>query len=361
MRKIRVELADLPYDVHVGSRALALAAQHAGNSARAVVLADARVWELHGERSHLAGFPRWLTPEGERAKDFAVLGQALEFMAGARLPREGLVLALGGGATSDLAGLSAALYMRGVSWIAVPTTFVAQADAAVGGKTAVNLSRGKNLAGAFHHPRAVYADPGFLSTLGETDYRAGLGEVLKCALLGSEGLLELLEARAEPALSRDLELAGKLAAACVRLKATLVAEDPLDRGPRQALNLGHTFAHALEKCAGLGRVSHGQAVALGLQLALACSREAGLLEDPTLPERTRVLVRRLGLPASLRDVERQAGQRLETRDLLQAMELDKKAGSAGPRFVLPRAVGWVERGVELPSERVARVLENARD
>ena len=258
-----------------------------------------------------------------------------------------------------MAGLAAALYMRGIDWIAMPTTLLAQVDASIGGKTALNLRHGKNLVGAFHQPVGVYSDPHCLTTLRTSDFRSGLGEVLKCALLGSMGLMELLESRAAALLARELELTSKVVAACASLKARLVSEDPLDRGARRELNLGHTFAHAIEHVAGVGSVPHGLAVSVGLILALALAAELGFLRDAGLAERTLQLATSLKLPTSIAQLAQVAGKPLPPEEILRAMDLDKKALAQGLRFVLPRELGQVEREAAVEPQRVLRVLQAA--
>ncbi len=359
MRTIRVE-TERAYDVFVGAGALALAVDHAQGRQKRAVLADETAWKLHGNGLNFGPqCPLLLLPPGEPAKETAVLHRCWEFLAASELTRDALLVAFGGGAALDVAGLSAALYMRGIDWIAVPTTLLAQVDAAIGGKTALNLRQGKNLVGAFHQPVGVYADPHCLTTLRTSDFRSGLGEVLKCALLGSMGLMELLESHAGALVARELELTGKVVAACASLKARLVAADPLDRGARRELNLGHTFAHAIEHVAGPGCVPHGLAVSVGLILALALAEEADILRDATLTERTRRLATSLDLPTSITQLAQLAGKPLPPEEILRAMDLDKKTLADGLRFVLPRELGQVERDAAVAPRRVLRVLQAA--
>jgi 3-dehydroquinate synthase len=341
---IPVELAS-PYSVHVGPGVLAEVAREASGHSSCAVLADARASALHGARlSGLEDAPRIEIEPGERSKSFAVLESALQRMAELGLDRGSLLVTLGGGVATDLGGLAASLYMRGIDVVHAATTLLAQVDAAVGGKTAVDLPAGRNLAGTFHQPRAVYADTVTLATLDEGELRSGLGEVVKCALLGAEGLLELLEERAEAVLGREADALADVVIACVRLKARIVASDEREAGPRRALNLGHTFAHAIEHAAGYGRVAHGVAVAAGLGLALEASRRLGKLDDPTLHERTARLLRRLGLPSSLAELRSAHGlegahARLDRGSLLAALAHDKKARGSELVLVLPRSVG----------------------
>jgi len=277
----------------------------------------------------LRGLPRHVLPPGEEHKSWDELGRLLLALDAAGLDRDGHVLAVGGGVVTDLAGLAAALHRRGVAWSAVPTTLIGQVDAAVGGKTAVDLGGGKNTAGAFHWPARVIVDPCALTTLPERHLRAGLGEVLKSALLQGEAALARVE-RLSLADLREARPAGvELIEACARHKAALVDEDPWDEGPRHLLNLGHTFGHALEAAA-LPALLHGEAVAMGL---LCAARLATLLvpgADPGLHERLSACLRRWDLPQRLG---------LPAAAVLAEMRRDKKRRAGALRFVLPLAPG----------------------
>jgi 3-dehydroquinate synthase len=356
---VEVELA-LSYPVVIGPAALEGAreelAREAGRGRRVALLCDRRVAELHATRlAARDAFPRLALEGGEACKDLAHLEAVLDFLAGARMDRGGLLVTLGGGALSDLGGLAAALYMRGIDVVHCPTTLLAQVDAAIGGKTAVNLRAGKNLAGCFHQPRAVYADTSALATLDEADFRSGLGEVVKSAWIAGEAALEQLEGEAAALVRRDPAALARCVVACVRTKAAIVARDPEERGEhgeRAVLNLGHTFAHALEHAAGFGGVPHGAAVAVGLILALECSAELGLLADKGWIERTRRLLAHLGLATTLAEL----APGLDPRRVRSAMALDKKSRAGGVRLVLPRAPGRIELGVEPPSKLLDSVV-----
>ncbi len=344
MSLVRVEVETTPkYTVHVGEGALDMARAQFANERPRVLISDARVHRLHGALlDPEVQVQLLLLPEGERAKDFEQLKRTLEFFASCGLDRRGCVWTLGGGALGDLGGLAAALYMRGIAVVHCPTTLLAQVDASVGGKTAINLVCGKNLAGVFHQPRAVFADTRVLATLDEHEYRSGLGEVLKTALVCGEELLALLEAETQRLNVRDEGLLSEVVAACVRVKARVVAADPVEAGSRRALNLGHTFAHAIEHSAGFGRVPHGVAVGVGIAIALRAARELGCLEDRGLEARVTRLLTRLQLPADLASLRRSTGQALTARELSDAMRLDKKGRAGEIRLVLPRAAGELE-------------------
>jgi shikimate kinase / 3-dehydroquinate synthase len=234
------------------------------------VIADEHVLDLHPLALELSELHR--VPRGEAAKSADVLERIWNNL---ELDRSGTILAYGGGSTTDVAGLAAATYLRGVRWLAIPTTLLGQVDAAIGGKTAVDLPAGKNLVGAFHYPAEVIADPDLLSTLGEKERREGMAEVVKTGLLSGRSVWELEE--------------GAMIRACAAFKAGVCLSDPFDNGRRAILNLGHTFAHALEAAAGYEGLTHGGAVALGLLAALRLSgRPTAVVEELLAPKPVRV-------------------------------------------------------------------------
>jgi 3-dehydroquinate synthase len=339
-----------PYRARVGPGCLSEVSELASAWSSCAVLTEAYVAGLHGDRLGLGDAPWIQVPRGEPAKSFSVLEDALEEMAAAGLDRKSLLVTFGGGAVSDLGGLAASLFMRGIDVVHCPTTLLAQVDAALGGKTAVNIGQGRNLAGTFHQPRAVFADTATLSTLDDGALRSGLGEAVKAALLGAAGLFETLEERAEDLLARDQDALAEVVASCCRLKARVVEADERERGRRKELNLGHTFGHAIEVASEFG-IPHGVAVAVGLALALECSRRLDLLEDRELPGRTSRLLERLGLPRSL------AALAIPASGIVDRMSLDKKRAGSEPRFVLPRAIGRMELDVRVAPEVLAQVLD----
>ncbi len=339
-----------PYDVTVGpgvaAQGPALAAGFAADG-RTALVADERVLGLHGAPG---GFdaPALSLAGGEQVKTFPVLEQVLDFCAASKLSRGSVLLAFGGGTIGDLTGLAASLFKRGLSVVQIPTTLLAQVDASVGGKTAVNLASGKNLAGTFHQPSAVLCDTTLLGTLSDGEYESGLGEVLKTAILAGEDELSTLEACAAALLARDPEALQGTVTMCVRTKARVVASDPLERGPRRSLNLGHTFGHAIEHAAGYGQVPHG--VAVGVGLALAARASAMVMGSPNaLVERTMDGLRHFGLPATMDELRSRygLGAALQTDALISGLGHDKKGAVGAPEFVLPTRPGHVELGVAL--------------
>ena len=299
-----------------------------GLSGTAGLLCDARLLSLHGEKL-LALRPSFgdplARPVNESRKTLAEVEAICEVLSARGIQRDGFVVAVGGGVLTDLAGLAAALFLRGVPWVSVPTTLLAQVDAGLGGKTGANLRAGKNLVGAFHQPRLVVCDPDLLTTLPLRERWSGLAEVVKCALLEGGELLERCERDLEKAAAGDALALAPLIEGAVRLKARIVAGDEREGGARAFLNLGHTVGHALEAATQYAHFTHGEGVALGLRGALAIS---------PLPERERALalVRRLHVAA---DCKLDADQR---EAALQAMTRDKKARGGRVRFVLLDAI-----------------------
>ena len=353
MRRVTVQV-DPPYDVVVGPHALRELGRLLASRRRVAVVSQAAVAERHAPSvcAGLANAEMFLIDEGEAAKTLGTVQRLAREVATWGLLREDVLVALGGGVVGDVAGFTAAVYHRGVDVVQVPTTLLAQIDAAVGGKTGVNLPEGKNLIGAFHQPVAVVADVDTLGTLPERDYRAGLGEVAKYALIsllsgGDDSLVRLVEEEADAVRARDPEVLTELVYRCVELKAEVVARDPQERtGLRATLNYGHTFAHAVEAYAGYDDLLHGEAVAVGLVFAGALATASGRVDDAT-GERHRDLVGALDLPVSVRD-------NLDRSKLIELMRRDKKA-KGGITFVLPGPNG-LERVDDPPTSALERAF-----
>ncbi len=269
-------------------------------------------------------------PDGEQHKTMATVNLVLDALVAARYGRDCVIVALGGGVVGDIAGFAAAIYQRGVDFIQVPTTLLAQVDSAVGGKTGVNHPGGKNLLGAFHQPICVLADTDTLHTLPDRELAAGLAEVVKYGLIADADLFAWLEDQVEALLARDPAALGHVIRRSCELKAEVVAEDEHERGRRALLNLGHTFGHAIELLAGYGDWLHGEAVAAGTCMAAEFSARLGTL-DPSAVERIRQLFRKLQLPVSPPPAE--PGQ------FLAAMGMDKKVVAGQIRLVLLDRIG----------------------
>ncbi len=330
MRTIEVETPSARYPVHVGRGLLPALASAAGGR-RVFVLSSPPVWALHGaallacfqdfqEQPHVS-----MLPPGEGAKRLGELERLLEELAQAGADRGSVLLAFGGGIVGDVGGFLAAIYMRGIRYIQAPTTLLAQVDSSVGGKTGVNLRAGKNLAGAFHHPEAVFADLDLLRTLPEREVRAGLMECVKAGVIRDAALFDLLEGLAE----FTPETLAEVVARSVAMKAGVVGLDEREGGLRMILNLGHTLGHAIEAVTAYSVLLHGEAIGWGMLAAFAIARERGLMTEAEAA-RAGALVRRLGqLPGFSATAAR----------LLEAAGRDKKNARGVRRFVLPRGIG----------------------
>jgi 3-dehydroquinate synthase len=306
---------------------------------RSAVLTDLNVWQSlsSAARATLGALPRLELPPGEKTKSLGHLGQVLDFMAASRLDRTSVLWVVGGGVTGDLGGFAAASYLRGIEFVQVPTTLLAMVDSSIGGKTGINLAAGKNLVGAFHHPRQVFIALDSLRTLPPREFAAGMAEVIKYGLLGDAALFARLEKSALTASSADL---AEVIRRCCEMKAAIVQADERETAPengRALLNLGHTFGHAVEQVTGYASYLHGEAVAIGLAAAARLSLRLG---DLTAAEVARVdrAVAAHQLPVRLRDP-------LKLDALLEAMQRDKKVRSGQLRFVvLPRIGAAATRG-----------------
>jgi 3-dehydroquinate synthase len=282
---------------------------------------------LHADRVH-ALTPRATFAGGEACKTFAILERVLRILASAALPRDTLLVVAGGGSVGDLGGLAAALYARGLDHVLVPTTLLAMVDSSIGGKTAIDLPEGKNLVGAFHPPRLVAIDLGFLDTLPDVEFRSGLGELLKVAIGLSAELFALLETQAAAVLARDPAVLVRCVQLALAAKIGVVENDFHERGPRRLLNLGHTLGHALEAHSGY-RLQHGIAVARGLHFALDVAQRDGHLRADEHARCEELLVRYGFAATPLPD-------RAALRPFLRR---DKKAAADAVAFVLPTGVG----------------------
>jgi 3-dehydroquinate synthase len=272
-------------------------------------------------------------PDGERFKSGATLERLYDAFLHAKLGRDGLVVALGGGVVGDLAGYAAATWLRGVDWVGLPSTLLSIVDSSVGGKVGINHAKGKNLIGAFHQPRAVIADPALLETLPPRQLRSGAYEVLKCAILADRALFESLLEAPPGLVGGDHTALENAVASAVRIKADVVERDEREGGLRRVLNLGHTIGHALETVTRYRRFTHGEAVGWGLVGAAAIARERGLLASPAF-EAVIGAVEHVGPRPPQSD--------LSPTRLLEAVSRDKKARAGRIVFVLPTAIGRVE-------------------
>nr|WP_314443985.1 3-dehydroquinate synthase [uncultured Sphingomonas sp.] len=344
MKNLTVEAGDERYDVLVGrledcrSRLLALAGDKP-----LVVITEVRVWALHGPRleAMLPCDPLFV-PEGEEAKDWPHLMDLVAAFAERNLDRSSAVAAFGGGSVGDLAGLAAGLFKRGLPIVQLPTTLLAQADSAVGGKTAIDALGQKNLVGMFHQPRLVIADVSLLDSLDERQLRGGYAEVVKYGLIRHEMLFEWLEGHGAALLAGHREYREEAVWQSVAAKARSVEADVTDRnGARALLNFGHTFGHALESAAGLGTLLHGEAVGIGMCLAFDLSAALGLCAHDDAA-RVRAHLQSLGLPVTIAETG------IDRSELLPLMRTDKKNAGGALKLVLTRGIGdaFLSEGVE---------------
>ena len=365
---VPVALGERAYEVRIGPGLLAGAGQATAAlfpGRRTAVVADAAVARLHGPALlgslAAAGLRTTLVevPPGEGSKSWAELERVCDALLALELDRGDAVVAFGGGVVGDLAGFAAAVFKRGIDYVQVPTTLLAQVDSSVGGKTAIDTPRGKNLVGAFHQPRLVLADTDVLSTIPEREVRAGYAEILKHGLLGDPAYFDRLEREGAAVLAREPAALAWAVARSVEIKAGVVAADEREGGVRALLNLGHTFGHAFEAEVGPGAaLIHGEAVGLGCALAFRFSAAQGLCpaEDARRAERA---IAAAGLPVRMDEI---AGAPFAADRLLAHMAQDKKAEAGRLTFVLARGIGeaFVAKGVDRAAVRAFLVGEGAR-
>jgi len=354
---VPVNLGSHSYSIVVEPGALATVGERLralGVGRRAALLTDAGILRLHGgavvaglER---AGFTVTVieVPEGETAKTLAVAEHCWDRLLAAGLDRSSTVLGLGGGAVGDLAGFVAATYMRGMNFVTLPTTILAQVDAAIGGKTAIDHPKAKNLIGAFHQPRLVVVDPAVARTLPDRDFRSGLAEIIKHGIVLERPYFEEVERDAARLLARDLDVLDRVIGGSCRLKASVIERDPEEKSElRYALNYGHTIGHALEAATGYARWTHGEAVSLGIVAEARLASRLGLADAATAARQERLLAA-VGLPV-------RAGG-LDVEAALTAITHDKKARDGRVPFVLAPRLGEFRVVYDVPPAEVRAVI-----
>jgi len=354
--EVEVAGAGGSYRIHVGPALLGRTGEHLaalGLGPRAAVVTDegvpARHVEAVLESLQAAGLKAELVslPAGEGTKSLEQAARLYDRFVAAGLDRHAVVLALGGGVVGDLAGYAAATFLRGLPLVQLPTTLLAQVDSSVGGKVGVNLPQGKNLVGAFHQPRLVLADVSVLATLAPREFRSGLAEVVKYAVIADPGLFDLLEREADRLVPAAADLLARIVTRCCRIKSHVVMVDERERGWRAVLNFGHTLGHALEAAAGYGLLTHGEAVAIGMAGAGRLSRGRGLCPQADLDRLLRLLAR-LGLPQQ---------SPLPPSQVLPYLSVDKKGHGGTPRFVLTRGIADVTLAAVHDHGEVLKALE----
>jgi 3-dehydroquinate synthase len=364
---IPVGLGDRAYDVVVGTGLIDRAGERIApllKRKRVAIVTDTIVGEHHGERlaaslEHAGvAVDMILVPPGEETKSFEGLADLSDRLLALGLERGDLVIAFGGGVVGDLTGFAASIYKRGIDFIQIPTTLLAQVDSSVGGKTAIDTPRGKNLIGAFHQPRLVLADLDILATLPARELACGYAEIIKYGLLGDFAFFEWLEANVKAVLERDTAALVKAVGRSVEMKAEIVAEDEKEAGRRALLNLGHTFGHAVEAEMGFGdALKHGEAVGLGMAQAFRFSVRQGLCATQDAV-RAEAAIKAAGLPTKLSDIRPEP---FNADALVAHCGQDKKAEGGTLTFVLVRAIGdaFVAKDVDRAALRAFLVEEGA--
>jgi len=361
VRKVHLPLGARSYDIQIGAGLL----QHLGRECvrlnlgrRCAVFSDSNVAPRYGQEIHRvlvkAGFEpiQIVVPAGETSKNLKTVQRSYDRLAAHRLERKSFIVALGGGVVGDLAGFVAATYLRGIPFVQVPTTLLAQVDSSVGGKVGVNLKAGKNLVGAFYQPRLVLCDLDTLRSLPAREYRSGLAEVIKYGIIYDAGLFRTLERELPKLLRRNQEALAAVVARCCEIKTAVVRQDETEDGLRAILNFGHTVGHALETISHYGKFLHGEAISIGQVAAARLStRLSGLAE--TEAHRIEDLLQRTGLPTRLKLTPS------EKPKLLAAMKLDKKVAGGEVKFVLARQIGQVEVGRSVPMPVLEQLLDGA--
>ncbi|MEC9434667.1 MAG: 3-dehydroquinate synthase [Pseudomonadota bacterium] len=362
---VDVALGARAYRIEIGPGLLSRAGELIGPllpRPRVAVVTDETVAARHLEtlRAGLAAagieMEALALPPGEATKNWADLGRTVDWLLARKVERDDLVVALGGGVIGDLAGFAAAILRRGVGFVQIPTTLLAQVDSAVGGKTGVNSPHGKNLIGAFHQPRLVLADIDALETLPSRELLSGYAEVVKYGLLGDAAFFEWLEANGPALAAGDAAARMRAVRRSCEMKAEIVARDETEQGDRALLNLGHTFGHALESATGYSdRLLHGEGVSIGCALAFELSARLGLCSQET-PGRVAAHFAAMGMRSRLADIP---GDLPDADGLLALMAQDKKVKAGRLTFILARGIGEAFVTRDVPAEALAALLSDA--
>jgi 3-dehydroquinate synthase len=355
IKRIAVKSSAGNYSVLAGAGAFRRASREIsslGHFSSIQVVSSSKVWRAVG-KSVQRGFPLskniriHLMNDAESAKDLRTIEKLSRSLVKSGADRKSLMVAIGGGVVGDVAGFVAATYLRGVALVHIPTTLVAQVDSSIGGKTGVNLPEGKNLVGAFYPPRLVLTDPELLHTLPNREFRSGLAEVIKHAIIADASMFAILEENTEKVLRRDRSTLAQLIPCNVQIKARVVSRDERESGLRETLNFGHTFAHALESVTKYRRYQHGEAVAWGMIAASFLGHELGLTRADSVSRIVALICALVPLPP---------WPRVQAETLLNAMRSDKKTRSGILRFVLSPEIGEARSYDTVPLHVVERVL-----
>jgi 3-dehydroquinate synthase len=358
VRTVRVSLGNRSYDIKISPGLIGKLGAECARlklGSRCAIITDTNVGREYAKPAYnsllRAGFEPSLVivPAGETAKSLKTVQSCYDRLASHRLERKSFIVALGGGVVGDLAGFVAATYLRGISFVQVPTTLLAHVDSSVGGKVGVNLKAGKNLVGAFYQPKLVLCDLDALATLPAREFRAGLAEVIKYGIIYDASLFARLERDLPKLLRREPAVLGEIIARCCEIKARVVGQDETESGLRAILNFGHTIGHGLEAISSYGKYLHGEAISIGQIAAAKLSHElSGFPEKQT--HRIADLFKRAGLPTQVKLSARQRPK------LFAAMKLDKKVSDGEIKFVLAKRIGKVVWGEKVPQSLVEKVL-----
>jgi len=353
---VDVNLGSRSYRIVVASGALQSVGQRLRElrlGSRAALVSDGAIMRLYGKTVVTSLEAEGFTvttievPEGEAAKTLAVAEHCWDQLLTAGLDRTSTVMALGGGAVGDVAGFAAATYMRGINFVQLPTTVLAQVDASIGGKTAIDHPLGKNMIGAFHQPRLVVVDPAVARTLPEREFRSGLAEIVKHGIVLDADYFAELERDLAPLAARDLGVLERIIGGSCRLKASVVERDEREAELRHVLNYGHTIGHALEAATGYARYAHGEAVSLGIVAEARLARRLGIADDETTARQERML-ETLGLPVRAPSID--------VEPIVSAMARDKKAKDGRVPFVLAPRIGAFRIVYDIPTAEVRAVI-----
>lgn len=348
MRTVKVKLGENSYSIYIGKGIL----EEFNNlfpskeARKALIVTNNTVWNLYGKRiidSIKDGFTKVETlilPDGEKYKTLKSVEKGYKVLVENKFTRSDCIINLGGGVICDTGGFISATYMRGIDFYQIPTTLLAQVDASIGGKVAVNLPQGKNLVGAFYQPKGVLIDVNFLETLPKRELSSGWSEIIKAGIIDGEDFFSILE-RGKYPLITAIEKA-------IRLKAKIVKMDEKDKAIRKILNLGHTFAHAIESATNYRRYLHGEAVAIGIMYAIKLGEAIGVT-DPSLKDRVKALLERFNLPTELK--------KLNPQDLIPYFYVDKKATTSSLSFIIPLRIGDVREFRNITPEILGGILK----
>lgn len=359
MRKIPVSLGPCSYEIVIGHEILAelgKALRELELGSKQMIVTSETVWNLYGKivRDSLeaSGFDVSVTlvSDDEEAKSFQTLATIFDRLLESEFERSSGIIALGGGVVGDVSGFAAATFMRGIRFVQVPTTLLAQVDSSIGGKTGVNHSKAKNLIGAFHQPSLVWADTSTLSTLPEREIRSGLAEIIKYSVIADAALFKLLSESVDSFSSISRDALIEIVSRSCSIKARIVEEDEKEHGVRSILNYGHSIGHALETLTGYAHYTHGEAIAIGMMAAARISLEIGAT-DQDMVQSQEGIIKRAGLPTAI-------SQPIGSIEIVRQLRKDKKRIDERIRWVLPRRLGEVFLTEDVPSEVVLEVLDD---